>query len=1161
MNKKRLFAIVLFIVLGLFMFTFANPRNNKDNKKANGDILTPVEQTNEKEPDVTSNEEQEIITTPVVNDNQIIFNRQPVNTQNRETAVVPTVDLTKNKQAAIDELNNYKKDYEFTDDTDYKKIIDEYTDKINNSDSKDDINKNLEDGKDVIDKLIEDDLNQYKEKAKEEVHKYASDLDFVIDISSLITEIDTQIDNQTTKEAIDKVVEEAKDILDNLLKIAKEEAISQLKDYKKDYPFNEQNKETRRELVEEGINNINDATTVREVLDKLKEAIEKIDKLIDEDLNEYKEASKGKIDQHYKADDYSKENQGKIEEIIEKAKEEIDKKGINEDNTATIKDEIDKIVEDAIKAIDNVQMLKDTEYKVKFVDKNGNIISEQTVLYGNDATAPTNVADFEYKNVTYSFDKWIGDYTNVKEDLTIKAEYKITKIIAQVYLNNFEIPNPKTKTVSGKGAYSFFKNVELKVDNDLLNEKILADKYADVATNDDGFDIRSLLVNPDELPLVDGKYKTYEYYVIKFIAKNSQLGVHIDVKLHYDEAQELLDLLNAAKEEAINNISNHLTNVQVNQDKVDETVNKYVDKVKEAKTIEEVNEIEKEALAELDKIEIVDTKAPVIRLNGNRVVNVEVYDSYIELGATMTDDYDEGTDNLQPSGIHYYKFVNGEYKFAKKVNSVDTSELGMYKVSYSYTDKAGNKSVNALNKNSNHVVREVYVKDTTAPQVKLNGDRVVNVEINETYTELGATMTDNYDETINNLQPSGIHYYKFENGEYKFSKAVDSVDTSKEGMYKVSYSYTDLSGNKSVNALNNKSNHVVREVYVKDSSYELRKELRDLLNTDYSEYQDTKTSETYNNLINTVEENEKYRDSRNIEELKEAIADIKDAINGLVDIKLERIELSRKSRNYFVGDENDTDTITVKAFYNDSTRNRVLGEDEYDKNGTFDSSASGTKTITYSYEDKTADYTYTVKDIVLERIELSSYSKEYNIGDQMEQITVTAIYNDTRKNRTLGDNEYATSEDFDSSTAGAKTITYSYNDKKVDYKYTIVYTEQQLNEKCKSINVKLVDDSYSTGPWYDSTYIEDYKIIFTNVPNEVSVKSVIQITNNLFNHSKKTINLIPTDNPNVFNLSYDDYYDLRDNNTFFEGQHIVITYVAGNTTTELSYGEAWGKIK
>ncbi len=44
------------------------------------------------------------------------------------------------------------------------------------------------------------------------------------------------------------------------------------------------------------------------------------------------------------------------------------------------------------------------------------------------------------------------------------------------------------------------------------------------------------------------------------------------------------------------------------------------------------------------------------------------------------------------------------------------------------------------------VSRTVNVVDTTAPVITLNGDASVTLEVGSTYTELGATFSDNYDQ-------------------------------------------------------------------------------------------------------------------------------------------------------------------------------------------------------------------------------------------------------------------------------------------------------------------------------------------------------------------------------------------------------------------------------
>ena len=64
MNKKRLFAIILFIIFGLFMFTFANPKGDKEDSKLDGKTEeTPIEVIPEVEEQ--ENNEEEIV-EPVV---------------------------------------------------------------------------------------------------------------------------------------------------------------------------------------------------------------------------------------------------------------------------------------------------------------------------------------------------------------------------------------------------------------------------------------------------------------------------------------------------------------------------------------------------------------------------------------------------------------------------------------------------------------------------------------------------------------------------------------------------------------------------------------------------------------------------------------------------------------------------------------------------------------------------------------------------------------------------------------------------------------------------------------------------------------------------------------------------------------------------------------
>ena len=91
----------------------------------------------------------------------------------------------------------------------------------------------------------------------------------------------------------------------------------------------------------------------------------------------------------------------------------------------------------------------------------------------------------------------------------------------------------------------------------------------------------------------------------------------------------------------------------------------------------------------------IDTTAPVITLSGASSVNVEYGSSFVDLGATWTDNVD-GT-----GVISMYNSV-----------SVNKGTLGSYVVLYEYTDGAGNIGTG--------VSRSVNVVDTTAPIVTLS---------------------------------------------------------------------------------------------------------------------------------------------------------------------------------------------------------------------------------------------------------------------------------------------------------------------------------------------------------------------------------------------------------------------------------------------------------
>ena len=171
-----------------------------------------------------------------------------------------------------------------------------------------------------------------------------------------------------------------------------------------------------------------------------------------------------------------------------------------------------------------------------------------------------------------------------------------------------------------------------------------------------------------------------------------------------------------------------------------------------------------EALTVVRTVEVVDTTAPVITLNGLSEVTHEAGGVYTDLGANWTD------------------IVDGEGD-AVSTGEVDVNVPGTYEIIYNYTDSSGNEALT--------VVRTVEVVDTTAPVIKLNGLSEVLHEAGGVYTDLGANWTDIVDGDGDAV-------------------STGEVDEYVPGTYEIIYNYTDSSGNEALT--------VVRTVEVVDNT-------------------------------------------------------------------------------------------------------------------------------------------------------------------------------------------------------------------------------------------------------------------------------------------------------------------------------------------------------
>ena len=117
-------------------------------------------------------------------------------------------------------------------------------------------------------------------------------------------------------------------------------------------------------------------------------------------------------------------------------------------------------------------------------------------------------------------------------------------------------------------------------------------------------------------------------------------------------------------------------------------------------------------------VNVVDTTAPVIILNGDANITHEAGSVYVDANASWTDAVD-GSGALVATG------------------EVKRTSLVAYTLSYNYTDEAGNAAQT--------VTRTVNVVDTTAPLITLNGDANITHEAGFLYVDANASWTDAVD--------------------------------------------------------------------------------------------------------------------------------------------------------------------------------------------------------------------------------------------------------------------------------------------------------------------------------------------------------------------------------------------------------------------------------
>jgi len=154
-------------------------------------------------------------------------------------------------------------------------------------------------------------------------------------------------------------------------------------------------------------------------------------------------------------------------------------------------------------------------------------------------------------------------------------------------------------------------------------------------------------------------------------------------------------------------------------------------------------------------VEVYDDKKPVLTLIGDKEVTICPNSTYKEEGYKAVDEYD------------------GDITDKVKIETLED------KIIYTVKDSS---------KNIHQIERKIVKEDKEKPNLTLNGSKFFYVLPNTTFKDPGYKVTDKCDVNVSNkVTVSG------------------SVDTTKEGIYPITYKVTDENGN---------SSQIVRNVYV-----------------------------------------------------------------------------------------------------------------------------------------------------------------------------------------------------------------------------------------------------------------------------------------------------------------------------------------------------------
>ena len=569
MKKRVIFGIILFLFIGFFAFTFANPNEKVENEKSSienkkNDNIDSKEE-NSKENNVVNKKENEVTVLPTSNENITKTNNTNNTVSNTETKKEETKDNTK------EEVKDESKD-----------------------NTKDEIKDESKDN--TKDEIKDESKNNTNNEVKDESKNNTKD------------EVKDESKNNTKDEVKDESKDNTKDDSKDSLKKYKEKAIKEVKDYNKD------------------------------VL-------------------------------------YSSDN--------EKVIESIKKEAIKSIESSTTKEEIDSIVDNTKKEIDSILKLVDTYFNVVFKDEKGNILSEQSVLYGESAIEPTDKMTYENKNIVYDIKSWDKNFSSIKSDLIITGKYEINEVYAAVYrvvddmdLSNISI-DPKYYTKVG--------NVKLKI-NDEIKKAIENNKRINLTKKVESY-------VDDVLPQTNEEYYYNNFYSIKYEPND---GFHIDFQKTFDKNKYYQDKLNELKK---------LLNDDYSDYKETKTTDSYND------LINTINNVD------LEDITIEQIEEAIEKIN-NAIANlVDVVLENITISRNNDIYYlNQNMNEIKITAIYNDQTRNKEITDYTKIGNFDSGSYGEKSITYSYLDKS---VVYSYKVNYTNVELDNLVKNTSA-EIKKN---------------------------------------------------------------------------------------------------------------------------------------------------------------------------------------------------------------------------------------------------------------------------------------------------------------------------------------------------------------------------------------------------------------------------------------------------------